>query len=221
MTRAPSDLPGDRCSDPSEDGPAHLSQDPERADAKRKGMSDEELLKRIARGEQLAFEALYSRYGTPVMRFLYRCSGDQTLAEDLTQEVFVKAYRAAARWRPTGTARAWLFQIARRHWWNRSAWLRRRRRVHQRLAEHQTMDSKIDDAPSTVEQAGRSEVGQAIRLAVLALPKRLRVVFVLVRLEGVSLSEAARIEGIPIGTVKSRLSAGERALRSRLRHLLS
>jgi RNA polymerase sigma-70 factor (ECF subfamily) len=183
-------------------------------------MPDEELLKRIARGEQLAFEALYSRYGTPVMRFLYRCSGDQGLAEDLTQEVFVKVYRAATRWRPTGTARAWLFQIARRHWWNRSAWLRRRRPVHRRLAEHATVDDQLDDAPGAAERAGRSEVGHAIRMGVLALPKRLRVVFVLVRLEGLPLAEAALIEGIPIGTVKSRLSAGERILRGRLRHLL-
>ena len=215
MTRAPSDLPGDEPGDGTGRGPKGAD-----GDRMPHGMPDGELLKRVARGEQLAFEALYSRYGTPVMRFLYRCSGDQALAEDLTQEVFVKVYRAAARWRPTGTARAWLFQIARRHWWNRSAWLRRRRSVHRRMGEHQTADATPDAAAGASERAGRSEIGHAIRAAVLTLPKRLRVVFVLVRLEGLSLAEAARIEGIPIGTVKSRLSAGEHRLRSRLRHLL-
>ena len=73
----------------------------------------------VAAGDRAAFVRLYERYGAPIHGFLWRLAGDRDLAEDLTQETFLRAWRAAPRWRPTGRVSTWLFQIAKRAWWKR------------------------------------------------------------------------------------------------------
>ncbi len=168
----------------------------------------------VRRGERLAFEALYSRYGSPVMRFLYRLSGDRVLAEDLTQDTFLKVWRAAPRWRPIGRVSTWLFQIAKRHWWNEGAKRRRRRGISLPDDDQSARTPTKDVGPEA--HAARADLARAVREAVAALPRRLRLVFVLVRLEGLALAEAAQVAGIPVGTVKSRLAAAEKQLARRL-----
>lgn len=187
----------------------------------REGLSDDELMAGVRRGERLAFEALYSRYGTPVMRFLFRLCGDRALAEDLTQDTFLKVWRAAPRWKPIGRVSTWLFQIAKRHWWNEGAKLRRRRRIMIQPPSSGDLDSADPDAGSRADAAhgGQEapETTRLIRAAVSGLPRRMRVVFVLVRIEGLPLAEAAQVANIPVGTVKSRLASAEKLLRGRLR----
>ncbi|MDJ0975496.1 MAG: sigma-70 family RNA polymerase sigma factor [Planctomycetota bacterium] len=180
----------------------------------RRGLSDEALMAGVRRGERLAFEALYSRYGSPVMRFLYRLSGDRVLAEDLTQDTFLKVWRAAPRWRPIGRVSTWLFQIAKRHWWNEGAKRRRRRGISLPDDDQSARTPTKDVGPEA--HAARADLARAVREAVAALPRRLRLVFVLVRLEGLALAEAAQVAGIPVGTVKSRLAAAEKQLARRL-----
>ena len=73
---------------------------------------DQALMASVKRGDRQAFESLYSRHGPPILRFLYRLCADRALAEDLTQDVFLKVWHAAAGWRPIGRVSTWLFQIA-------------------------------------------------------------------------------------------------------------
>jgi RNA polymerase sigma-70 factor (ECF subfamily) len=173
-------------------------------------------MEQVSKGDRQAFEALYARYGSPVMRFLYRLCGHRALAEDLTQDVFLKVWRAAPGWQPLGKVSTWLFQIAKRHWWNEAAKRRRRRTVRGEAPDGVPDGASAEAAPG-VERLARAEAAAAVAEALAGLSPRLRLVFVLLRLEGRSLAEAAEIAGIPVGTVKSRAAAAEAALRKRLR----
>ncbi len=180
-------------------------------------MDGRALMARVRDGDRQAFEALYSRYGSPVMRFLFRLCGERALAEDLTQDVFLKVWRAAPGWKPLGRVSTWLFQIAKHHWWNEAA--KRGRRAHLEGPPVSPDDATAADAASerAPEHLARAEAAQAVAAAVAALSPKLRLVFVLLRLEGLSLVETAEIAGIPVGTVKSRAAAAEAALRKHLR----
>ncbi|MDF1701317.1 MAG: RNA polymerase sigma factor [Planctomycetota bacterium] len=180
--------------------------------------ADQQLMARVRDGDREAFEALYLRFGSPVMRFLYRLCGDRVLAEDLTQDVFLKVWRAAAGWRPLGKVGTWLFQIAKHHWWNEAAKRRRRAAIQgSPWTAQAAADARDERATPPTERVTRVEWARAVEAALAALSPKLRLVFVLVRLEGVSYAETAEIAGIPVGTVKSRAAAAEAALRKRLR----
>jgi RNA polymerase sigma-70 factor (ECF subfamily) len=169
---------------------------------------------RIGDGDREAFESLYDRYGAPVMRFLHGLCLDRALAEDLTQETFLRAWAAAPRYRPTGRVSTWLFQIAKHRWWTA-----RRRRILRREREAVAADLRARERPDDRgpdRGARRHEGAERIRGALLGLSPKLRLVFVLVRIAGLPYREAAKIAGIRLGTVKSRVAAAEAALRKRL-----
>ena len=182
---------------------------------------DQALMERVKQGDRQAFESLYSRHGPPIMRFLYRLCADRALAEDLTQDVFLKVWHAAAGWRPLGRVSTWLFQIAKYHWWNEAAKHKRRRPIRgSQVLPAEDAAPDDPDAPTPGEALARAESAAAVEAALAELSPKLRVVFVLVRLEGVSYAETAEIVGIPVGTVKSRAAAAEAWLRRHLRDAL-
>ena len=84
-----------------------------------------ELMLRAGQGDLEAFESLHRRFGKPVFNFFFRLTWDRQASEDMTQEVFVKLWKAAPRYRPTAKFTTFLFQIAKNHWLNE---LDRRRR---------------------------------------------------------------------------------------------
>ncbi len=147
------------------------------------------------------------------MGFLFRLCADRQLAEDLTQETFLRAWRAAPRWRPLARVSTWLYLIARRLWWNASARRRLRRERGPAHAERQAAGHGPDRAPEPLERLARRESAAAVQAALGELSPRLRLVFVLLRLQGCSLRETAQIAGVPIGTAKSRAAAAELTLR--------
>ena len=169
------------------------------------------LMARIATGDAAAFQQLYDKFGPSVMRFLARLVGDRTLAEDLTQDTFVRVWGAAGRWEPRARVRTWIFEIARRLAWNALA-KRHRRRALRGVSDVEWAavagDAAAPDAPLQA-----ADLGEALERAMRRLSPRLRLVFVLVSLEGCSLRDAAAIAGIPVGTVKSRTAAAREALR--------
>jgi RNA polymerase sigma-70 factor (ECF subfamily) len=166
---------------------------------------------RVALGDRDAFASLYDRHAASIQGFLERLSGDRQVAEDLCQETFLRAWRAAPRWVPTAKVTTWLHLIAKRLWWNRAA-RRRRRRPAGRPVAH---DPPAPQA-AVLETLARREDAARVRAALDALSPRLRLVFVLLRLQGLSLRDAARVAGVPVGTVKSRVAAAEAALRRAL-----
>ena len=189
---------------------------------------DAELVVRIAAGDRGAFEALYERYATRIMAFVHHLLADRTAAEDATQETFVNVWRSARRFRPDAPFEPWLFRIARHEAYD--AGRRRRPRAvggpAQDAVEGPGREARRDADPADRSYpsyasfpeggADGAALAEALRAAVAGLSAPLREAFVLVRMLGRAHDDAARILGIPVGTVKSRLSAAEAHLRRRL-----
>jgi RNA polymerase sigma-70 factor (ECF subfamily) len=176
-----------------------------------------DLMRRAAAGDRAAFAALYEAFAKPVMSFVYHLTFDRALAEDLTQETFLRAWRAAPSYRPMGRFSTWLFQIAKNAAFSAGARSRRRRAREEAREPSETADRAARPADAS---ARRDEVSSAVRDALARLSDRLRVAFTLVRLEGRSYAETAEVLGVPEGTVKSRMAAAEARLRARLGRFL-
>jgi RNA polymerase sigma-70 factor (ECF subfamily) len=181
--------------------------------------SDCELLKRMIEGDEEAFISLYRRRQSSVYRFALQMSGSATIAEDVTQEVFMMLMREAANYDATrGSVSAYLYGIARNF-------------VLRRVEKERRFVSMIDEAEESDFQAAenfislddplgdltRSETIETVRQAVLALPARYREVVVLCDLHEMSYTEAATALDCAVGTVRSRLHRGRSMLAEKLR----
>ena len=173
-------------------------------------VSDAQLLTRIARGDQQALAELYQRHGRVVLAQITLAAGDQAVSEEILQDTMLAAWRGAASFRGESSVRSWLIAIARRQARDR----RRRRRMPVIGDEALAGQPSPGPGPERValDRAEVAEVAEAIRT--LAPPHR--EVLGLVFGAGLGLREAAGVLDIPVGTVKSRLSAARTALSRRL-----
>lgn len=177
---------------------------------------DENLVVALRSGKEEAFVALYGRRRGAIYRFSLHMTGSATLAEDITQEVFLTLIRDRCGYDPQrGTLAGYLFGIARKL-------VLRHLSRNRALGDAETNDRKTlanfgacaDPMVDLMRQEGIEE----LRRAVLALPKRYREVVVLCDLEEVDYLEAARLLNCPIGTVRSRLHRARALLLEKLRH---
>ena len=180
-------------------------------------LSDSELLRSMLAGDEEALALLYRRRQSGIYRFALQMSGSKTIAEDVTQEVFLFLMREGNVFDPTrGSVSAFLFGVARNH-------VLRRLRTEHLLAP--LGDDSDDDAPflqpssdlCPLDDLTRAETIESVRKAVLSLPPKYREVVVLCELQDVSYSETAEILGCAIGTVRSRLHRGRALLLAKLR----
>lgn len=161
--------------------------------------SDEDLLRRIAAGDQLAMRVLFSRHQTAVFRFVLRLVRDETVAEDAVSETFLDVWRQAGAFEGRSRVSTWLLSIAR---FKALSGLRRRREAG--LDEEKAAEIEDEaDTPEVVSQ--KRDKGAAIRLCMERLTSEHREVLDLVYYHEASVEEVARIVGIPEGTVKTRL----------------
>lgn len=180
-------------------------------------LSDTELLRSMLAGDDEALTLLYRRRQAGVYRFALQMSGSKSIAEDVTQEVFLFLMREGNVFDPArGSVSAFLFGVARNY-------VLRRLRVEQLLSP--LNDESDDDAllqqPGTdlcpLEDLTRAETIESVRKAVLSLPAKYREVVVLCELQDVSYGETAEILGCAIGTVRSRLHRARALLLAKLR----
>jgi RNA polymerase sigma-70 factor, ECF subfamily len=181
--------------------------------------SDCELLKRMIEGDEESFISLYRRRQSSVYRFALQMSGSATIAEDVTQEVFMMLMREAANYdAERGTVSAYLYGIARNFVLRR---IEKERRFVSMIEESEESDFQIAENFITVNDPlgdlTRSETIEAVRQAVLALPARYREVVVLCDLHEMSYTEAATTLDCAVGTVRSRLHRGRTMLAEKLR----
>jgi RNA polymerase sigma-70 factor (ECF subfamily) len=175
--------------------------------------SDHELLQRIGAGDEVAFVTLYRRRQGNVYRFALRMCGAETVAEDVTQEVFLVLLREAARFDATRSQlTTWLLGIARNQVLKR---LERERRWVALDTEDEDNDVAFEIDPHTA--LTQKLTVERVRQAVLALPPHYREAVVLCELHELSYAEAAEVLGCPIGTVRSRLNRGKALLSASLR----
>lgn len=161
---------------------------------------DAKLAKDAAAGDSAAFSQLVRRHESAVRRFLTRLSGHS--ADDLAQEVFVKAWRLGSSWRGTGTYKNWLMGIA----W--AQFLTARRGDQRRVAR----ESNCVDERAIFDPIVRMDVQKALR----ELDERERAVAILCFGEGCSHGEAAAILRMPLGTLKSVVTCARNKLARRL-----
>lgn len=184
--------------------------------------SDETLLQMAMAGDEEAFTRLYRRLRGVVYRFARRMSGSSSVAEDVTQEVFLILLRRAELYdQRRGSLSTYLMRIA------RNEILRRldRDRAYVTLVEEDAAPDKKDKNPDEnlivrIDPLGslmRNEEIESVRQAVLGLPLHYREVVVLCELEEMSYGEAAASLGCAVGTVRSRLHRARALLKQRLR----
>ena len=180
-------------------------------------LSDSELLRSMLAGDEEALALLYHRRQGGIYRFALQMSGSKTIAEDVTQEVFLFLMRDGHVFDPArGSVSAFLLGVARNL-------VLRRLRVEQLLAP--LGDDPDEDVPMLhattdfcpLEDLTRAETIESVRKAVLSLPPKYREVVVLCELQDVSYVETAEILGCAIGTVRSRLHRARALLLEKLR----
>lgn len=184
-------------------------------------LSDRALVLRAQSGDRQAFGELVSRYMRRAYYVALGLVGSHEDALDLSQEAFVRAYRARASIDPDRPFYAWLYQIVRRVCFNH-------------LRDGRTRRRKLEEAgPWLVDVAGataastdparfteRAELRARLEAAIEMLPEREREVLVLREFEGLKYREIADLLGIPIGTVMSRLYTARRNLAEQLGEVL-
>lgn len=182
--------------------------------------SDDTLLAtRCLEGDQGAWTELVARHTGRVFAIAYKFCGRADVAEDLTQEIFVKVYQSLARFKPAeGKFDAWLGSVSRNHAIDH---YRRTRQERQRREGSETaLDSARSKDPTPMQSAERSERAALVHAGLRSLPEDLRDPIILCDLQGVSYEDAAESLGVPLGTVKSRLNRGRLELAKRLRDRL-
>jgi RNA polymerase sigma-70 factor, ECF subfamily len=179
---------------------------------------DAELLRLLLAGDEHAFTALYRRHQGGIYRFALLMSGQASLAEEATQEVFLALLRQSGRYDPTrGALSAYLYGVAR----NQVLRLLERERPYVQLVEETDEGEpmplallNVGDDP--LSNYTRNEAIKLVRQAVLALPERYREVVVLCDFQELSHADAALVLDCPVGTVNSRLYRGHVLLLKKL-----
>jgi RNA polymerase sigma-70 factor (ECF subfamily) len=174
------------------------------------------LLERLVAGDEEAFVCLYRRWRPALHRFALGMTGSPPTADDVVQETFMVVMREAERYDPSrGAVGSYLRGIARHMVLRR---LRREARYVELSDGHLTRWSDDADAsPGPAELLTRKDEVRRVHEALIRLAPRLREILVLCDLQGVTYADAAEALGVPIGTVRSRLSRAREALAGRLK----
>jgi RNA polymerase sigma-70 factor, ECF subfamily len=172
---------------------------------RRSSRSDPQLVERAQAGDERAFAELVDRYGGAVVSLCYASTLNAAESEDLSQEVFMAAWRGLPRFRGASAFSTWLFALAR----NACIDQARRRAVRPRLVDDR------ESAADVVDEAPR-ETARAILAAAAELSLPLRQALLLRDVQGLSYEEIARVQDVPLGTVRSRLSAARAAVVERV-----
>jgi RNA polymerase sigma-70 factor (ECF subfamily) len=183
-------------------------------------LSDEELIARSRGGESAAFGEFIERHMAAVHRWMTRAVGGED-ADDLTQDVFLRAYRGLARFRAQAPPRAWLAAIADNAIKNRYRSRSRFRRIFASDPSSDALEDRASRARSPEESARAGESRDSVQDALSKLPLEFRLPIVLRDLEEWSYEEIAASLQLPIGTVKSRIARGRGQLRTILAPLVA
>ena len=176
--------------------------------------SSADLVTRVCQGDADAFRLIFERYSRPVISFIYDMVNDRGLAEELTQETFVRAYSAIHTMRAETKLSTWLFGIA-RNVARESLRARARASSLVDLADKSVMDLS-DKKPEPVEGLLSKELNDLIRRSLAALDEDKRLVFTLKVLHQCSYEEIATITGFSIAKLKTDLHRARAEMRKKI-----
>ena len=185
------------------------------------------LVQELRAGSEEAFAWLIARYHQPIYSLLARMLQDRADAADLTQEVFVKVFRGIHGFHGESALRTWIYRIALREASNQRRWWMRHRHqevpMEQEIGESESgspvllRDTLVDPGESPFDLAAHAENRARVEWALQQVPEPYRTTLILRDVEGFVYEEVAEMQGVNLGTVKSRLVRG----RAMLRNLLS
>jgi len=185
---------------------------------------DRQLVARAQRGDKRAFELLVEKYQRKLGRLLARFIRDPAEVEDVTQEAFIKAYRALPGFRGDSAFYTWLYRIGINTAKNYLMALGRRAptstEVEAEDAEGFEDGEQLRDINTPESLLLSKEIAQTVNATIDELPEELRTAIQLREIEGMSYEDIARIMDCPIGTVRSRIFRAREAIAERLRPLL-
>jgi RNA polymerase sigma-70 factor (ECF subfamily) len=189
-------------------------------------LSDQEVVLLARAGREAAYRELIRRYERPIFALLFRMVRDRELAEDLSQETFIKALNAIESYRPEFKFSSWIFKIA-----NNAAIDHLRRRELDTLSLDGSPHAETPEAmqatalqigarqESPLDAVEARELGGAIELAIGRLRPEYRSCILLRHVEGRAYEEIAEILDLPLGTVKTYIHRARNELRQALAHL--
>ena len=173
-----------------------------------KEKSDTELVALTQSGNKKAFSELIQRWQTPIYTFCFRKLSHQEQAEELTQEIFVAAYRGMAAFRNDSKFSTWLFQIASNRCKNLHGYRDRRKFKQHEPLEGTDPERKRDipdNNPNAEEQLHAKDRAQMLHEAIEQLDDKYKEVLILFDIQNIPQAEIAKILDIQIGTIKSRI----------------
>ena len=172
------------------------------------GSTDKQLVLRVQRGDKKAFDLLVLKYQGKVASLVSRYISDRHEVLDVTQEAFIKAYRALKNFRGESAFYTWLYRISINTAKNYLVAKGRRppsADIDVQDAEHFEGESRLKDNQSPERQLYRLELEKALNEAIRVLPEDLRVALTLREFDGFSYEEIAEVMNCPVGTIRSRI----------------
>jgi len=185
---------------------------------------DRQLVERAQRGDKRAFELLVEKYQRKLARLLSRFIRDPAEVEDVTQEAFIKAYRALPQFRGDSAFYTWLYRIGINTAKNYLMAMGRRAptstEVEAEEAEGFEEGEQLRDINTPESVLLSNEIAETVNSTIEQLPEELRTAIQLREIEGMSYEDIAQVMNCPIGTVRSRIFRAREAIAERLRPLL-
>lgn len=170
--------------------------------------TDKQLVKRVQKGDKGAFDLLVLKYQHKIVNLVMRYVRDPEMALDITQDAFIKAYRALPRFRGDSAFYTWLYRIAVNTAKNYLAAQRRRPmdiELDLQDPEQYDLHAKLKETDTPEAVTISNEVQKTLERAIAALPEDLRTAIILRELDGMSYEEIAQTMDCPVGTVRSRI----------------
>ncbi len=179
------------------------------------------LMLRVKEGDGQSFELLLQKYRSPLVNYLNRMIQNQPIAEELSQEVFLRVYRARGAYEPTAKFTTWLFRIA-THLALNSIRDRRHERAHRSIAdapEDRQPIELVDQRFNREQEMVADTRLRIVRDAIADLPEKQRAAVLMHKYEELDYAQIGEVLGCSVSAVKSLLFRAYEALRARLAHL--
>jgi RNA polymerase sigma-70 factor (ECF subfamily) len=188
-------------------------------------LSDKEIVERFNSGDNSVFSVLVDRYLNKAYQIAYGILGNKQDAEEVSQDVFVRIYKALTKFRGDAEFSTWMYRIAvnlakNKYRWNKSRGSKKNISIQASLGNDEgsfSLEDRIsDESPLPYEKVELSEFEQNIMDEIEELPELYREALILRNVEEMSYEDIAKVLGCKLGTIKSRIARARDELRSRL-----
>ena len=185
--------------------------------------TDQQLVQRAQRGDLRAFDLLVLKYQGRIAALISRYVSDAGEVEDVTQEAFIKAYRALGKFRGDSAFYTWLYRIAANAAKNHLVAKGRRPGADATIEDAEGFDEGglLSESASPEALAMGGELAEVVESALNALPNELKAALMLREFDGLSYDDIADVLGCPVGTVRSRIFRAREAIDQRVKEQIS